>query len=161
MALLARSIAVLERRRVVSWQDFFLVLKVGFDVIPQNRSKHIAALCGTSEWSGMRTSVVAKQTGYSLAGAELPLEDLVALELLGMNPHGANNANEWYLSEKTREYFRKMLVAPDSELAGLREVFPKGLTPYDQIIDQLIALREKEGEEIMAEAVDESPPEMS
>lgn len=160
LGVLIKSLAILERRKTVTWADYFLVLKVAFDVIPQNRSKHIAALCGTSEFNGMPTSIVAKQTGYSIAGAELPMEDLVALGLAGMNPNGRHGANEWYLSEKTRDYFRDILTCPDSELDNLKKIFVRGMTNYDSIIDQLLALRKKEGEEIEPEKIVEGIPEM-
>lgn len=120
LGTLIKALAVVDNRKKVTWDDFFLVLKVGFDAIARNRMDHIIVLCNQTELS---TTQVSQATNFSTAGSQRILEDLTALSILSVNKRGQGQANLWKISSKTKSYFNKFL--PKISLEDLSEIFPE------------------------------------
>lgn len=149
LGTLIRGLAILARRKKVTWEDYYLVLRVALDVIPANRSRHIAALC-EGFMHLQSTTLVAKKTNYSPKGSTLILEDLVALELVHAERQGRGQTNQWMISDKTRKYFSKILPSPTPELD---KIFPKG-SHYRPIITYILQRGEGQAEIELEEADD-------
>ena len=132
LGTLLKGLAVVERRKKVEWKDYYLVLKVALDAIPANRSKHLAALCGSIY--SQKTSEIAQATDYSKSGSELVLEDLTALGLVKVTRGGQGQPNEWQLSNYTRNYFKEILPADSDEIYT---VFTEN-HPYLPIIKEML-----------------------
>lgn len=131
LGVLIKALAVVDGRKKVNWEDFYLTLRVAFDVIPSNRMSHIQAVCGKKDLS---TTAVASITNYSTSGSELILEDLTALEIIKVQREGAGHANLWSLSSLTESYFKELLPIDDNKLW---EIFPKE-SQYMPIIAELL-----------------------
>src|SRR3990167_254284 len=132
LGTLIKALAVLDGRIKVRWEDYYLTMRVAFDIIPANRMRHLIALC--DEDFSLTTTKVAEKTKYSREGSEIILEDLTALEILIVKREGSGTANEWLISDMSHEYFKEMLPKNHKELL---EVFTKE-SPYFTVIKRMI-----------------------
>lgn len=107
LGVLIKALAVLAGKRLISWEEYYLTLRVALDTVPRNKISHLLALIEREE--GTKTSEVATQTGYSLAGAEMILEDLFALKLINKTDWGQGTTPLWHLTEKCLGYWGKIL----------------------------------------------------
>lgn len=144
LGTLIKALAVLAGRTSVTWDDYYMVLKVAFDVIPSNRMKHLIALCGETHMTS--TTHIAQKTDYSRAGSNIILEDLSALNIVKVKRGGSGQANIWGLSRETYEYFKHILpVKPDN----IESIFPED-SPYYPLIVEIL-----HGKELQAEVKEE------
>lgn len=114
LGVLMKSLAILEGRTEVQWKDYYLTLRVGIDVIPNNRTRHLAALCGKPNME--TTTNIATSTQYSPAGSTMILEDLQAFGLVKVVRSGATSPTMWGLAQKTKDYFYKILPIWNDDL---------------------------------------------
>lgn len=145
LGTLIKALAVLEGRNTVNWSDFYMTLRVAFDIVPANRMAHLIALCG--EDIKVTTNEVIKKTNYSRSGAEIILEDLTAVEIVEMDHIGQGVANEWGVSHKSHEYFKHILPFDSEEL---KVVFPEN-DKYAPLIKEMLigtAAKNKERDDI-------------
>lgn len=131
LGTLIKALSVTEKRQVVTWDDYFLTLRIALDIIPRHRALHLLALCGQEMKSTAQTSLA---TNYSRSGSEIILEDLTALELVESIKGGLGVSNYWSLSDKTYNYFKDLLPVTD----GVDKYFPAN-DIYRPLIDQIIA----------------------
>jgi 5S rRNA maturation endonuclease (ribonuclease M5) len=127
-----RGVATARGRKNVMWKDYYLILKEAIDTMPMNRTVHFIANCNQA--NPLTTTQVAQVTNYSRSGSEMLLEDLTAVELLEVIRTGSGKANEWQISQISREYFNQILPYTTPELD---EVFYKGHM-YRPIIDEML-----------------------
>lgn len=126
------ALAVIDGRKNVTWDDYALTLRVGLDVIPNNRTRHLIALCDIAY--STTTTQVAQKTEYSRSGSELILEDLTALKLVTVIRAGMGGTNDWKLSNNSREYFKKILP---QDFPALKKYFPETDHYYPLIKEML------------------------
>jgi 5S rRNA maturation endonuclease (ribonuclease M5) len=115
LGTLIKALAVLDKRKKVSWSDYYMTLRVAIDIIPANRTKHLIALCDPTI-SMYSTSQVAQLTDYSKSGAENILEDLTALKIVRVIRQGSGHVNQWGISPETKTYFAEILPGESEEL---------------------------------------------
>lgn len=106
LATLCFALAILEGRDKVEPSDYLIALKTGLDTTPKQRIKVINFLA--SEDKLFDTTEVAEGIGYSTEGARRHLEDLTAHELVKIEKGGPGIADSWQLSDRTKEYLKKM-----------------------------------------------------
>lgn len=144
LGTLIKALAVIEKRKVVTWDDYLLTLRIALDVIPRNRSLHLVAL-GTSEYM-VSTTDISLFTSYSRGGTEMILEDLTALELVTVSRSGGGSANRWELSDKAKDYFKDIIPQEASEFV------PKFFPETDFYYPLINRMLHTEGEEEIASA---------
>lgn len=133
LGVLIKALAVLDRRTVVNWEDFYLTLRVALDIIPANRMAHIQAVCCKSQM--INTTEISQITDYSRGGSEMILEDLVALKILKVERVGSGSPNRWGLSESTKNYFKDILPVDDQKLYS---IFPEE-SNYMPVIKEILS----------------------
>jgi 5S rRNA maturation endonuclease (ribonuclease M5) len=126
------ALAILNGRKEVNWDDYLLTLRVGLDVIPANRTRHIIALCGIT--TTKTTTQVAQATEYSRNGAELILEDLTALKITSVIRAGQGGTNDWKLSDESRQYFKAILP---NKKENIQKIFPE-TDHYYPLIEEIL-----------------------
>ena len=114
LSVLIRALAALDKKKEVTWENYYLTLRVALDTIPRNKINHIIALLQTDYSS--KTSDIANITGYSISGTELLLEDLVALKLVDKENQGMG-ITQWKLSDKSFSYLKDILPVADDKLS--------------------------------------------
>lgn len=144
LGTLIKALCVLEGRKVVTWDDYYMTLRVAFDIIPKNRMSHFIALCGNEYPS--TTNQVAEETQYSRSGSESILEDLTALGVVSMQGYGSGSATEWRISSKSYDYFKKIIPHSSEELL---KYFPES-TEYSPLIKEML-----DGKPIRARTLEE------
>jgi len=159
LGTLAKALAVLAGRTVVTWDDYYMVLKVAIDVIPSNRTHHILALCGEMHMAS--TTYIAQKTHYSRPGSTTILEDLTSLGIAKVKRGGSGQANIWGLSRETYRYFKKILptVTPHIE-----KIFPDNAEYYPLILEMQKGtelFEEKPDENIDEETLDDLFPDLN
>lgn len=140
LSVLVRALAVLNKRKAVTWEDYYLTLRVALDTVPRNKINHLLALLQSDLVA--KTSDLAKITGYSAAGTELLLEDLAALKLVDKEGWGMGSTFMWKLSNKTYSYLMDILPVVDEKL---KLYFPEG-DYYLPFIQKCIFLTTPEAE---------------
>lgn len=144
LGTLIKALCVLEGRTKVSWDDYYMTLRVAFDIIPKNRMSHFIALCG-NEYP-CTTNQVAEATQYSRSGSEIILEDLTALGIVSMQGYGTGSATEWRISSKSYNYFKEIIPHKSEELL---KYFPEG-TEYSPLVNEMLT-----GKPIQARTIEE------
>lgn len=127
LGTLLKSLAILAGHVEVTWDDYYLMLKVALDIIPANRMVHLVALA--QAFVPLKTAEIAKETKYSRNGSEIILEDLAAVGLIHQQ-----FGETWQLKDTTVERFQRILpqVQPSIDL-----IFPKN-SFYRPLIDMMI-----------------------
>lgn len=149
LGTLAKALAVLAGRTVVTLDDYYMVLKVAFDVIPSNRTEHLLALCGETHMTS--TTHIAQKTSYSRPGSNVILEDLTALNIVKVKRGGSGQANIWGLSRETYTYFKDFLP---KKAINIESIFPED-SPYYPLIVEI-----QKGKELQSEAEEVTPDEL-
>jgi hypothetical protein len=142
LATLIKCLAILGKRNKVNWTDYYLTLKVGLDIIPANRMKHILAVSDIPLLT-LTTSEIADKTKYSISGAQNILEDLAAINILRVIRGAATAPTDWGISSSTREYFKKILPYKTEELLT---IFPPDCD-YEPLINEMLKSSEEYVEE--------------
>jgi hypothetical protein len=120
LGVLIKALAVLDKRNTVTWEDYYLALRLALDTIPRNKILHIIALIEGE----IVTHNVAKETSYSISGSEIILEDLAALGIVTKTGYGQGYTVSWRLSDKTYGYFRQIIPVEGTKLRD--KYFPDG-----------------------------------
>jgi 5S rRNA maturation endonuclease (ribonuclease M5) len=133
LGTLIKALTVLEGRKKVSWDDYYMTLRVALDIVPSNRMRHIVALCREKI---MSTAEVARITDYSRSGTEMILEDLNALQIADSDKYGIGSSTDWKIADKANNYFKKIFPV---DSPNVYKIFPKD-SFYSPLIEHILRL---------------------
>jgi 5S rRNA maturation endonuclease (ribonuclease M5) len=142
LGVLIKALAVLNGRKKVSWLDYYLTLKVGLDIIPANRTKHLVALSDLTTLT-LRTPEVAAKTKYSVPGSLNILEDLTALGITRCITGAPGSPTDWGISMQTYDYFKGILPVVTEDI---HKIFTEE-SSYLPLINEMKKSGEKSTEE--------------
>lgn len=134
LVTMLKALAVLMGRTVCTWEDYYLVMKLGLDNIPKNKADHLMALC--NHRFPQSTSQVAGKTDYSTNGSKAILEDLVAFGLAQVDKGGQGKAHEWQLSTAMLETYFPLILPEEAIQDSLFDVFKED-DPYRPLIHRI------------------------
>lgn len=92
--------------------DYALIYKIGLDSIPTKRRLVIECLLKSQE--PQETANVATTIGYPTNTTRRILEDLSGLQLVDRQSKGQGKADEWSVSNETRQFLEKAQAYPES-----------------------------------------------
>jgi len=114
LAVLMKALAVFANRRIVTWEDYYLTLRVAFDAIPKNRMDSFVFLAQNE--FGVGTNAIAEAIDYSNPTTLNILEDLKILGLLNRIGSFAGQTFNWEFSAKCLDYFKDFILLQDTIL---------------------------------------------